>query len=87
MEEIKKFDTWLNEQRSDIPWATDATYAILEGKISEIDILAQEASSFEAFVESFKKYAEENSISMEVDEETEKWLKTLYDQAKEHKDI
>lgn len=87
---IKSFESWSMEKdqqekimEAEIPWATEETNKILEGRISDLDILAKEAQSFEDFVKSFEKYAAENSIAVKVDdEETEKWLKTIYDDSK-----
>ena len=91
---VKTFESWLFEEEnkknvmeSEIPWATADTKGILEGKISEIDILAQESPSFDKFVEAFSEYAKTNSISIEIDDEIKEWLRTLYDQTKENSDI
>lgn len=92
---IKTFESWSfdvqnskNILEAEIPWATEETTKILEGKMSEIDILAQESETFEAFVEKFKTYAAENTVDMKIDDdETKEWLQTIYNQAKSSKDI
>jgi hypothetical protein len=87
MENIKKFGKWksyMEAMKAPITWGEDEDAQIFEGKMSNLDVMAQEAETFEEFVEEFKLYIEEKKIDMEMDEETMDWLQDLYDAAKSH---
>lgn len=85
---IKDFKNWILErenfskvEEAEVPWATEETKKLVESNMSEIHILAQEAPTFEKFVESFKAWTKKNNI--ELDKEYMDNLKTIYDNAKE----
>lgn len=74
---IMGFDSWLSESDN----YQMNVEELFEGKMSEIDLLAQEALNFEEFIASFEQYAQENKINIEIDDDTRNWLKKIFDEA------